>query len=569
MARADVVYLYVWSGDAQRARALAASHYPGVEMLEFPHRRLRDSTPAGRVRLLRGLRGRAIVFYFQSLADLRYRQMLACMHFLHHCDETVLCDGGGQWQPSGSAALLRAMPSLLWSMLCDLKTLIFCSLYLRLGFRHAVPVPFSTASRQPQVAYLIPSPVNMGASGGAISHIRGFLRGVQKSGKSCRVFTSTPLAQESFANEVIAAANRRYFFWQAVSLAHNFTFAAGVQRRLGACVPAIFYQRHTRFCIAGALLSKRMGVPLIVEYNAPETWVAEHWDPTPFRSLIALCEEVTLRSAARIVVVSEALRAGLLRRGFGAERIVVNPNGVDGDYFSPGRGRATGRAALHVQPEEILIGFVGSFSLWHGIEILQQAIAELLSDRQAYRLRFVLIGEGLLQGEMRSALAAYERTGEVIFTNSLPPAKVAEYLDAADILVSPHIPMPDGSRFFGSPTKLFEYMAMGKAIVASRLEQLAEVLTHGETAWLVSPGSVQELSAAIRQLAGDPALRAALGSAARRSALQNHSWDRNVAVALRDEPRSAQDSVDGMASRLLSANVPNAQKLSRAAGNTG
>ena len=569
MASADVVYLYVWSGDAQRARALAASHYPGVAMLEFPHRRLRDSTPAGRVRLLRGLRGRAIVFYFQSLADLRYRQMLECMHFLHHCDETVLCDGGGQWQPSGSAALLRALPGVLWSMLRDLKTLIFWSVYLRLGFRHAVPAAFSAATSQPQVAYLIPSPVNVGASGGASSHIRGFLRGLQKSGRSCRVFTTTPLSQEVFANEVIAAADRRYFLWQAVSLAHNFTFTGGVQRRLAGCVPAIFYQRHTRFCIAGALLSQRMRVPLILEYNAPEQWVADHWDPTPFRSLIALCEEVTLRSAARIVVVSEALKDGLLQRGVAGERIVVNPNGVDSDIFSPGGGRATGRAALHVQPEEILIGFVGSFSLWHGIEILQQAIAQLLNDRRACRLRFVLIGEGLLQGEMRSALAAYERTGEVVFTNSLPPAKVVEYLDAADILVSPHIPMPDGSRFFGSPTKLFEYMAMGKAIVASRLEQLAEVLTHGETAWLVSPGSVQELSAAIRQLALDPALRAALGSAARLAALHNHSWDRNVAVALQDEPRAAQNKFDGITSRPLSGNAANPQKLSRAVRNTG
>ena len=79
----------------------------------------------------------------------------------------------------------------------------------------------------------------------------------------------------------------------------------------------------------------------------------------------------------------------------------------------------------------------------------------------------------------------------MIFTGSLPSDKVAEYLDASDILVSPHIPMPDGSRFFGSPTKLFEYMAMGKAIVASRLEQLAEVLEHDRTAWLVTPGNVE------------------------------------------------------------------------------
>ena len=164
--------------------------------------------------------------------------------------------------------------------------------------------------------------------------------------------------------------------------------------------------------------------------------------------------------------------------------------------------------------------------------MLQQAIAKLLSEPSQSRLRFVLIGDGLLRGEMRSNLIAYEATKQVIFTGALPHDKVAEYLDAADILVSPHIPMPDGSRFFGSPTKLFEYMAMGKAIVASRLEQLAEILEHDRTAWLVTPGSVEELSDAILRLASDPAKRDVLGSAARNTAIERHSWSQNAARAV-------------------------------------
>ncbi len=130
--------------------------------------------------------------------------------------------------------------------------------------------------------------------------------------------------------------------------------------------------------------------------------------------------------------------------------------------------------------------------------------------------------------------------GEVYTVRSeLPPEytrEVAAYLDASDILVSPHISMPDGSRFFGSPTKLFEYMAMGKGIVASRLDQIAEVLEHDQTALLVSPGSVEELAEAIMQLAMNPAKREALGAAARLAAVERHSWARNVAVALSDLP---------------------------------
>jgi glycosyltransferase involved in cell wall biosynthesis len=344
------------------------------------------------------------------------------------------------------------------------------------------------------------------------------------------------LAQDAFANEIIHAVDRPYFFWGAVMLSYNFVFERGVRNNLGSHRPWFFYQRHFAFSIAGALLSSRLKVPLILEYNGSEAWVADHWDPNPLRRWIRLCEEVTLRSAARIVVVSGVLRDDLIEMGVRPDRILVNPNAVDPNFFYPGPGRDSGRTKLGVQPGEVLVGFVGSFSLWHGIDVLQQAIDRLLTKQAPYRLRFVLMGDGLLQGEMRSALAEYERRQEVIFTGPLPPKKVVEYLDACDILVSPHIPMTDGSKFFGSPTKLFEYMAMGKAIVASRLDQLAEVLEHERTALLVTPGSREELEQAILRLAIDPQEREALGAAARKAAVERHCWSHNVAYALSSLP---------------------------------
>ena len=130
-------------------------------------------------------------------------------------------------------------------------------------------------------------------------------------------------------------------------LSYNFRFARGVQRGLASAAPAAFYQRHGRFAIAGALLATRLKVPLILEYNGPEGWIADHWDPTPFRSLITLCEELTLRCAARVIVVSEVLRDELAGRGISADRIRVNPNGVDPDHFHPGRARGAGRENLN------------------------------------------------------------------------------------------------------------------------------------------------------------------------------------------------------------------------------
>jgi glycosyltransferase involved in cell wall biosynthesis len=536
MAKSKVVYLCVWSGDSDRARALVSSRYPGIEIVEFPYRRLRASSLSERIRLLHGFRGWALVFYFRSFNELKHRQILECIHFLHRCRETVLCDSSARWERRRTIDILRSAPGVLLSILFDLKTLIFWWCYLKLLLMQTRLAPTGIGSGEPEIAYLIPSSESMGSSGGAISHIRGFLYGLKSTGRTCRVFTGTPLAQDAFENELVAPQSAPYFFWEAALLTYNLVFARGVQKLLLSANPGAFYQRHCRFAIAGALLSRRLRVPLILEYNGPQGWITDHWDPTPFKGLIRMCEEVTLRCADRIIVVSEALRAELEGRGIEAGRIRVNPNAVDPGYFFPGRGREAGRRELEVEHDEVLVGFAGSFSLWHGIEILQQAIVSLLSLPRPCRLRFVLMGTGLLHGEMRSALAAYEKTGAVMFTGSLPSDKVAEYLDASDILVSPHLPMPDGSRFFGSPTKLFEYMAMGKGIVASRLEQLAEVLEHDRTAWLVTPGDVDELAEAVLRLAQDPAKREELGAAARRAAVERHSWTRNVSLALSDLP---------------------------------
>ena len=361
-ARSDVVYLYVWSGDANHARDMVSSRYRGIEIREFPHRRLRESTFFERIRLLRGFRGRAVVFYFESLHEFRYRKIIECIHLLHRCRQTVLCDSGGRWESIRTSHILRSAPDVLLSILLDLKTLIFWWCYLRLRSLRAAPVIARRDSGDAEIAYLIPSLASMGSSGGAISHIRGFLYGLKGTGRTCRVFSGTSLAQDAFETEIVDPARRPYFFWEAAMLSYNFKFARGVQRNLASSTPGALYQRHCRFAIAGALLSIRLKVPLILEYNGPQGWIADHWDPTAFRSLITLCEELTLRCAARIIVVSEVLRGELADRGIPADRIRVNPNAVDPDYFYPGRakrsrtkgawdraGRGTGRLCRIVQ----------------------------------------------------------------------------------------------------------------------------------------------------------------------------------------------------------------------------
>src|SRR5262249_34844798 len=152
----------------------------------------------------------------------------------------------------------------------------------------------------------------------------------------------------------------------------------------------------------------------------------------------------------------------------------------------------------------------------------------------------------LLMPQVRTVLESARATRFVTLTGLVEQHEAPRYLAACDVLLSPHVPNADGSRFFGSPTKLFEYMAMSRAIVASDLDQIGQVLqrsfradalppscdarTVGDrVAVLLEPGNRRQLIESIRYLVERPECREALGHNARKEVLARYTWDRNVA----------------------------------------
>ena len=174
-------------------------------------------------------------------------------------------------------------------------------------------------------------------------------------------------------------------------------------------------------------------------------------------------------------------------------------------------------------------------------------ILERRERLDALRLRFLLIGDGQKMPLVRETLAVPGAERYVRLAGLVPQREAPRYLAASDLLLSPHVANADGSRFFGSPTKLFEYMAMGRGIVASDLDQIGEVLrpalvvggsrgrrpgTAGAVAVLVPPGDVRALIEGIELLAADATLRDTLGRNARRLALSRYTWAHHVAAIL-------------------------------------
>lgn len=435
--------------------------------------------------------------------DLRGRRLILSAARFVARDVPMLC-----WGLLGSGAVL-------WRTRRDLRRLLAAE-------RHR---PAAATGRK--VIFLRSDLWSGVPAGGSVAHTAGVATGFAALGADLSfVATSAPALVDPVRHPVhLVPPSRRYNILREVPyFAHAQRFLAAARRRMAEAAPDLLYQRFDPANWAGVALARERGIPLVLEFNGSEVWIADHWDrPFRHRDLFVAAEEANLRHADLIVVVSEVLRQGLLERGCDAARILVRPNAVDTDRYRPDvDGRAVRlRLGLGDAP---VVGFVGTFGMWHGAPVLARAARRVLGERPD--ARFLFVGDGRDRKECEALLEG--RGDAVRFTGLVPQEEGPGHLAAMDILAAPHVENPDGTRFFGSPTKLFEYMAMGRGIVASRLEQIGDILEDERTALLVPPGDEPALARAIVRLLDDAALRARLGAAARARALERHTWTANV-----------------------------------------
>jgi glycosyltransferase involved in cell wall biosynthesis len=353
--------------------------------------------------------------------------------------------------------------------------------------------------------------------GGAATHTSGVINGFAANGLDVEVWAAdTPDDIEATVHPV--RPHRAYDLVRGVAYTD---YARELVRAASGHQADFVYQRYALGSFAGLELARRLGVPLVLEFNGSELWVERNWGSGSVRlgrTLEAL-EMRNLTDASLIVVVSDVLRDEIVSRGVDPGRVLVNPNGVDTDALATVRARSAAewRAELGL-PEAPTVGFIGTFGQWHGAPLLP-AIADGVPGA-----RFVIVGDGLQRAEVEAEVRRRGLEDRVLLTGLIERERAVRYLAACDVCVSPHVPNPDGSRFFGSPTKLFEYMGLGKAIVAADLEQIGEVIDHERTGLLHPPGDVDAAAAAVRRLLGDDDLRERLAAAALAAAETTYSW---------------------------------------------
>ncbi len=305
---------------------------------------------------------------------------------------------------------------------------------------------------------------------------------------------------------------------------------------------------YERICIGdyvGAKVCLELGIPYFVEYNGSEISMKRSFDDAPyqFEEYFYAAEDAAFAAATVISVVSSVVRDQLVERGVDSQKILVNPNGVDVEDYAPvgeDEKRAL-RAEIGLPDSGPVIGFIATFGGWHGIDILAEAIPRILKG--APTAHFLIIGDGNFRHLVDEAVDKSGAAERVVMTGRLPQKESARLMKACDIFLSPHSAHMIDSRFFGSPTKVFEYMALQGGIVASDLEQIGEVLAPAlrvaelrETtpdigdrrSILCEPGDVDEFVEAVIALAERPDLARALGENSRKAAIEHYSWERHV-----------------------------------------
>lgn len=360
-------------------------------------------------------------------------------------------------------------------------------------------------------------------AGGSVAHTEGVINGFRNIGFIPKIFLSGIIPVVSGQGFDTTCIKRSSLLRNVPELL-NIAFSKKVYREILRKREDIdfIYQRYSLNDYTGAVLAEKLRVPFILEYNGSDVWVAKNWGmPLIFERTAEKIEIANLRAADLIVVVSNVLKDELLRRGIEGEKILVNPNGVDETKYHPEIDGKSIREKYHAG-NKIIVGFIGTFGKWHGAEILAESIKRVVEKNG--NIHFLFIGDGLTMPLVKEVINNDNVSQHVTFAGLIPQEEAPRYLAACNILVSPHVPNPDGTPFFGSPTKLFEYMAMGKAIIASDLEQIGEVLKHKETALMVTPGNVSDLADGIIMLADDSELRTSLGKNAREEVVARYTW---------------------------------------------
>ena len=291
-------------------------------------------------------------------------------------------------------------------------------------------------------------------AGGSVAHTCGVIGGLLRNGYKVD-FTSAEMPVALLDDPSLriqrVSPPRSYVVPREMNhYRHNARFIHYV-RGLQSGLYGFIYQRLSPGNFTGVVLSRSRRLPLVIEYNGSEVWLARNWGrPLTFEKLAEKAEAACLRHAHLIVTVSDVLKDELIARGVEAERIVSYPNGVDPRIFDPDRFSESETAEVRkrygIADQAVVATFVGTFGHWHGAEVLAQMLRRIYETDPdwlaAGNLHVLFIGDGVKRPVVETILSSPGLKPYYTLTGLIAQEDTPLYMAASDVLVSPHVPNP-------------------------------------------------------------------------------------------------------------------------------
>lgn len=384
---------------------------------------------------------------------------------------------------------------------------------------------------------------------GAVIHLRAILDNLKKKGhdvaylspdqRSGHIFIQDNIGQVREADLKITYAEDKNPFWAGERLVRRLQSQLGIPyfalfdslRFYEACCRnmadrEVFHERFGMLGIGGTWAARRMRKAIVLEVNADYLNEIDFFGKRitgSLRQAVARTSQYCYRYATLIVAVSNELKNFLVdQRNVLERKIFVLPNGAETDHFYPEMLPLDAKQKLEL-PQKPSIVFVGGFHPWHACDDLIESFLRLQSRNPEVIL--YLIGDGPLLNELKSYVQL-NGIANIVFVGAIEHQKIPLWLAAGDVLVSPFKSFSPGKG--GSPLKLFEYMAAGRAIVASNTGQVPEILENEKDGLIVQPGDIEGFFIALNRLFENANMRDCLGRRAREKVVERYSWDAHV-----------------------------------------
>ena len=333
-------------------------------------------------------------------------------------------------------------------------------------------------------------------------------------------------AGESLASRLLTHMPEVVF--ELLELVYNLLTLVRLPRALARDNATLIYERYSLFLCAGVWLARRRGVPIILEIN--DSALVERVRPLRMKGMARRIERWCFTHATGLVFISGAFEAQA-REAYGAlAPSIISPNAADPVLFDPARfNRAALRAERGIQGT--VCGYVGAFAHWHGTAGFIAGVLQRLDEVPG--LTLLLVGDGRDLPAVRAHVEAQGLGDRVILPGRVAHGEIASWIACMDYALLPN------SNVYGSPMKVFEFMAMGVGVVAPDYGPLREVIDDGRTGWLFAHGQVDACVSTVLRLAGQGDACASVGRAARDYIVEQRQWRHNAEQLLTLLPVSA------------------------------